>query len=74
MIGLNCSGSRVDVVRTKIMAVAAHSQCSVCSFDFSGCGQSDGEYVRSNKYVLFLQAQLFILTSDRCFSIMNALD
>lgn len=40
-----CSGSRVDVVRTKIMAVAAQSQCAVCSFDFSGCGHSDGDYV-----------------------------
>ena len=39
------SGSRVDVVRTKIMAVAAQAQCSVCSFDFSGCGLSDGEYI-----------------------------
>jgi hypothetical protein len=39
------SGSRIDVVRTKIMAVSAQSQCAICSFDFAGCGLSDGAHV-----------------------------
>lgn len=39
------SGSRIDVVRTRVMSVAAQSKCNVCGFDFSGCGDSGGEYV-----------------------------
>jgi pimeloyl-ACP methyl ester carboxylesterase len=39
------SGSRVDVVKTRIMSIAATAKCTVCGFDFSGCGSSDGDDV-----------------------------
>lgn len=39
------SGSRVDVVRTRIMSIAANAKCTVCGFDFSGCGESEGDCV-----------------------------
>lgn len=40
------SGSRIDVVKNaRIMSIAAHTRCNVCSFDFSGCGESDGDCV-----------------------------
>lgn len=40
------SGSRVDVVKNaRIMSIAAHTKCNVCSFDFAGCGESDGDCV-----------------------------
>lgn len=39
------SGSRVDVVRTRIMSIAANAKCTVCGFDFAGCGESEGDCV-----------------------------
>ena len=39
------SGSRADVVRTKIMSVAAQAKCAVCGFDFAGCGLSEGNNI-----------------------------
>lgn len=37
----------MDVVKTKVITVAAQLKMPVCGFDFSGCGQSDGHYVSS---------------------------
>ena len=48
------SGSRVDVVRTRVMSVAALTKCSVCGFDFAGCGESGGEHVRFKYFPNFL--------------------
>mmetsp|Transcript_6084 Transcript_6084/g.9185 ORF Transcript_6084/g.9185 Transcript_6084/m.9185 type:complete len:753 (-) Transcript_6084:323-2581(-) len=39
------SGSRVDVVRTRIMSIAANAKCTACGFDFAGCGESEGDCV-----------------------------
>mmetsp|Transcript_26312 Transcript_26312/g.49358 ORF Transcript_26312/g.49358 Transcript_26312/m.49358 type:complete len:634 (-) Transcript_26312:298-2199(-) len=39
------SGSRVDVVKTRIMSIAATAKCTVCGFDFAGCGSSEGANV-----------------------------
>jgi alpha/beta superfamily hydrolase len=41
------SGCRADVVKTRVMTIAAHSKCAVCGFDFIGCGESDGNHVRA---------------------------
>ncbi len=54
------SGCRADVVRTKVMTISANLKVSVCGFDFGGCGQSEGHYVRlpeciiSNIFYLYL--------------------
>jgi hypothetical protein len=42
------SGCRADVIKTRIMTIAAHSKCAVCGFDFIGCGESDGDNVCSS--------------------------
>jgi hypothetical protein len=42
------SGSRVDVVKTRIMSIAAAAKCTVCGFDFAGCGSSEGDNVSSS--------------------------
>ena len=34
-----------DKLVDRIMSVAATAKCTVCGFDFSGCGSSDGENV-----------------------------
>lgn len=35
----------MDVIKTRIMTIAANSKCAVCGFDFSGCGESQGDNV-----------------------------
>ena len=35
------------MVKTRIMSIAANAKCTVCGFDFAGCGQSDGDSVRA---------------------------
>jgi hypothetical protein len=40
------SGARVDVMKNaRFMSVAAATRSNVCSFDFCGCGESDGDCV-----------------------------
>lgn len=39
------SGSRADIVKTRIMSIAASAKCTICGFDFAGCGNSEGDHV-----------------------------
>lgn len=74
------SGSRVDVVKTRIMSVAATAKCTVCSFDFAGCGNSEGDHVSeqgrgeditSHHACVCCSAApiLFVLLTDMCASL-----
>jgi alpha/beta superfamily hydrolase len=39
------SGNRMDAIRSRALSFAMVLGCSACGFDFSGCGQSEGEYI-----------------------------
>lgn len=53
------SGSRVDVVKTRIMSIAATAKCTVCGFDFAGCGSSEGDSVSRRDSCYAFSAELF---------------
>lgn len=40
------SGSKVDAIRnSRLMTLAATTKCNICSIDFAGCGESEGESI-----------------------------
>jgi hypothetical protein len=48
------------IKNARIMSIAAHTRSNVCSFDFGGCGESDGDCVSDFFHLINFEFDYFV--------------